>query len=866
MMFSAPLVLAGLALLPLILLLLRLNPPSPRRIRFPPIALLQNLAVLETTPHRLPLWLLLLRGAALFCLILGLAGPVLRPPPLLPGSGPILLVIDNGWAAAAAWPDFMARAGAILDAAQAQHRGIALLATARDAAGQPPRIQGIFTPSAARGLLSAMIPAPWPTDRAGDAQALARVRESTRIYLADATGGPGFDDFLRKLHPSRIYAPPAPAPLLGPLALDARGTLTLHADARAPGSSLLALSARFGILARLPFDASNNATLNLPHALENQIARFTLDGPPTAGGTVLTDASSHFITVALVSESGGAEAPFTGGLYFLRRALPPGTEVLTGTFEAALAAKPNLLILDDLPLGPAQRGAAYAYLQGGGTLLRFAGPLTAAAPDPLTPDPLLAGARHLGGALTWARPEKLGPLPPGTPLSDLKGDPSLTVGQEIIADPATLDPATVWARLEDGTPFILGSTSGPGRLITILTTANTAWSNFALSGLYPVMLARIAALAQGSAPAGALELDLTASLDAFGKLQKPAVKIQLTPRQWRQAFASPQAPPGLYTAGGRIFARNLAAHLGPASKMSLPNAAPLNGSTPARRLGPFLLLLAFLLLALDFWLSLLLRGLLPFRRLALFLLLVLPLQAQAEAAALQTTLGYLPSGDATLDQLTQDGLTQLSADVSTHTSVQLAPPAALDPARDDLAYYPLIYWPITPAAPPPGPAACTALTNYMSHGGLLLIDTPGGDPGTASSGAGFLPGAQAALARDTACLSLPPLEALTQAGVLAHCFYILSNFPGRFTGPVQLAVPAARDADGVTPVIVTANDFAGAWASDSLGLPEQTPIPGGEAQRVLARRFGINLVIYALTGSYKADQIFAASDLDKLAR
>jgi hypothetical protein len=55
-------------------------------------------------------------------------------------------------------------------------------------------------------------------------------------------------------------------------------------------------------------------------------------------------------------------------------------------------------------------------------------------------------------------------------------------------------------------------------------------------------------------------------------------------------------------------------------------------------------------------------------------------------------------------------------------------------------------------------------------------------------------------------------------------------------------------------VIVGGNDWAGAWARDAYGNPEQTPLPDGEAQRVTADRFGTNLVIYALTGSYKADQ------------
>jgi hypothetical protein len=78
------------------------------------------------------------------------------------------------------------------------------------------------------------------------------------------------------------------------------------------------------------------------------------------------------------------------------------------------------------------------------------------------------------------------------------------------------------------------------------------------------------------------------------------------------------------------------------------------------------------------------------------------------------------------------------------------------------------------------------------------------------------------------------------------------------------AIPAARDADGVTPIIVSQNDWAGAWARDVAGDTEETPLPGADNQRIIADRFGINLVIYALTGSYKADQNTVPALLDRL--
>ncbi|MDE2581414.1 MAG: BatA domain-containing protein, partial [Rhodospirillales bacterium] len=129
MLFTAPIVLAAFAVLPLLWWLLRVTPPAPRRQAFPAIRLLHGLIAPEETPARTPWWLLALRLLAASLLILGLAGPVLHPGTALPGHGPVLLVIDNGWAAAADWPARERAAAAVLDRAARAGRGVAVLAT-----------------------------------------------------------------------------------------------------------------------------------------------------------------------------------------------------------------------------------------------------------------------------------------------------------------------------------------------------------------------------------------------------------------------------------------------------------------------------------------------------------------------------------------------------------------------------------------------------------------------------------------------------------------------------------------------------------------------------------------------------------------
>jgi len=864
-MFAAPLALLGLVALPGILLLLRLNPPPARRIAFPPMALLRNLPAAQTTPRGIPLWLLILRIAAATLVILGLAAPSLHQPPALPGDGPVLLVIDNGWASAADWQQRHDAAASLITAAARAGRDIAILATAGDAAGTAPRITGVMTGDAAVQIINAMQPEPWPPDRTADSIALRGAPERTRIYLADGiTDGAGFADFLKILSPTRTLAGPNLPPLLLPPHLGPDGSLIVHLDNPPENARLTATNANGEILASAGFSATGDAAITLPLPIAARITALSLQGPQTAGGTVLLDGTMHAALVGLAAGSNTADLPFLGPLYYIRRALPPGSQVFSGDLASLIGAKVNLIVLADLPLTPPQQVIVRSYIAQGGIVIRFAGPITSADPDPVTPDPLLPGDRRLGGALTWASPESIAPFPPDTAFAGLETDPAVTVSRQILADPTRLAPATIWASLTDGTPLVLGTRIGKGYLISFLTTANADWSNLALYGLFPAMLDRLAGLAEGGAPRPGLVLPLGSALSAFGTLSPATGSIAIPAGRLATTVISPAAPPGLYGEGGVSLALNLGGHIPPPQAAVLPDATPFTGPA-AVNFGPPMIAAALLLLTFDLAISLLRRGLLAIPRLAVLALVLLPLAGHAQSAALQPTLGYLQSDDPATDQMVDDALSYLSAEVSAHTSAQLAAPVGLDPAVDDLSLFPLIYWLIRPDTPAPAPAACAALTSYMSHGGLLVIDTVGGDSGDAGSGAAFSPGTDAALARATACLVLPPLSPLSPADVLAHCFYIIDDFPGRFAGaPVLIAAPAARDADGVTPVIVSQNDWAGAWARDANGTPEQTPIPGGDDQRVIADRFGTNLVIYALTGSYKADQTDVPALLDKL--
>ncbi len=243
----------------------------------------------------------------------------------------------------------------------------------------------------------------------------------------------------------------------------------------------------------------------------------------------------------------------------------------------------------------------------------------------------------------------------------------------------------------------------------------------------------------------------------------------------------------------------------------------------------------------------------------LFVLVAAHPAAAAESPALGTHLAYVVTGDTAVDDVSKSGLSGLSDYVNDHTAAVMAAPAAVLPGRDDLSFYPLIYWPITAGAKA-SPAFTAALNDYMRQGGIVLIDTRGGG----ADGA-FAPGTDAALKRVSEGLDVPQLAPLTTAHVLSHAFYLLSEYPGRYEGAtVWVQQDQDRSNDSVSPVIIGANDWAAAWATDEDGRPLFATIPGGPRQRTLAWRFGVNLVMYALTGNYKGDQVHVPALLERL--
>ena len=248
--------------------------------------------------------------------------------------------------------------------------------------------------------------------------------------------------------------------------------------------------------------------------------------------------------------------------------------------------------------------------------------------------------------------------------------------------------------------------------------------------------------------------------------------------------------------------------------------------------------------------------------------------ADALYAANQTVLAYVETGNARVDAVSAAGLNGLSRALFDRTAIEPAEPVAVDiETRRPLALpVPLLADHREPgAALGRGGGAAQRLPALRRHDPVRHPDADLG--GALGRHHAERPGAAA----DRLRLDVPPLEPVPHDHVLTRTFYLLQDFPGRWANsPVWVeASPAPEEVegmpfrnlnDGVTPVVIGGNDWAAAWAVQESGQP-MFPVGrgiAGERQRELALRFGVNLIMYVMTGNYKSDQVHVPALLDRL--
>ena len=410
------------------------------------------------------------------------------------------------------------------------------------------------------------------------------------------------------------------------------------------------------------------------------------------------------------------------------------------------------------------------------------------------------------------------------------------------------------------------------------------------------------------------------TLDGLANLQAPPPNAQAIPAgKFDTTKPSAEHPPGYYGAGANPKALNIATEdtnlkpLPPLPSGTIVSGYASSESTPMK---PWLLAAALALVFLDVLAVLFLQGLgaamfgsktsahkhaassIIFALIATASIHILAppalaqtpsdtvvnsaqqnraLDSNAKQATAKVTLGYVLTGDAQTDATSFSGLSGLGRILTRRTSVTPGAPVGVDITKDEVAFYPVLYWPIVGETETLGEKALAKIDAYMKQGGMIIFDTK--DFGSAPANSlSFGRNRQTPLQKLLGKLDIPRLEPVPPGHVLTKSFYLLHDFPGRWAGG-QLWVEAGYGAadiedganptrttrtDGVTSIMITSNDLAAAWALDERGRPLYPTVSTNIRQREMAFRTGVNIVMHALTGNYKADQVHVPSLLQRL--
>ncbi|NCC21724.1 MAG: DUF4159 domain-containing protein [Alphaproteobacteria bacterium] len=898
--FVNPWILAGLAALPVLWFLLRVTPPAPKLILLPTARFLDGLVPARKTPSKTPWWILLLRLLIAALVILALAHPVLNRAQTLQGAGPLRIVVDNGWESAQTWAGQTAAAIEMIAQASRENREVWITTTAPDPANEGKPINlGPLSAGEAGARLKGLSPLPWPADYE-TAAALVKKRAPTisteTHWLGTGLGGNGFRALVTALQSGGQldYVRPAPEDLPVLLVPYAPGNGAIGASVHAPAGitpglplGIQVLSASGQVLDSTtvvlePGKLPVKATFDLPPELRRDVHRIRISSRDGAGAIHHLGVGDSYAAAGIITGGGEDEtAPLTESTYYLERGLEPFADVRTGNAADLIREKASILFLPDTgSITASDLNRLEDWIRGGGLLVRFAGPDMAASDtsDILAPVQLRLGGRAMEGSLSWDKPASLAPFPETSPFFGIDIPPDVVVRRQVLAEPSPELDEKTWARLEDGTPLITAETRGDGVLVLVHTTAGPDWSDLPLSGLYVHLLKRLVDISSNPQAATKVEgtLQPLSIMDGFGRLVTPPPSTAPIPSgDFEGVVPGPRHPPGIYGRAGYQLALNLGERLDmipPSAQLPTSVSERHYGRDYERDLRPALLLAAAGLFLFD-WLLMLLLGVglaNLLRHPAASVLVLAAVSCLSPSASAQTDaelagalyLAYVKTGDPQVDRTSESGLRNLATVMAARTSAEPVGVVAVTPESKSLPFFPLVYWPVTPDQSALSEEAQRNVQAYLDRGGTILFDTRDrhyarGDFATTRNGE--------SLRALTASLDIPALTPMPKEHVLTRSFYLLDSMPGRYEGgTIWVEERSTAGRDGVSSIIIGGHDWAGAWATERSGSTFSPHLSGGPRQQEMAFRFGVNLLMYALTGNYKADQVHVPHILRRL--
>ena len=898
-----PSALWALITIPVLWFVLKMYPPSPKNIFFPPIQFLNNLGKKEETSSSTPIWLLIYRILIILIIIFAFANPVYNPAQFFSKNGPFIILVDNGWPTSVNWEKRKDKIFEFIDIADQKNLPVILVPTTKKDISSD-KIE-LMSPVDARSKLETLSPNPWPSELDYVNKILSRLpldQNYNLVWLWDGINHDTQEKYQRLVYRLNDLGTLKIINYLNDLSTKVISNVKRTRDdilnveiIRSLGTIeeniyIRALGANGEILVRKKtlFNLGNRKTkidIQLPSKIMNELSYLKIENVNSAGSIYLLDEKWKKRNVGIFGDKSLFRTqPLLSPIYYLDRALKPFSEIKLGELKNLINKNISVIFLPGIgKIDNENTNNLKKWISKGGILVRFAGPNLMASNNDLLPVTLrTSNSRSLGGALSWEKLAQIKSFNKESPFYGIKIQNDIFIRNQVIAEPSPALASRTWASLEDGTPLVTALKIEKGWNILFHVTANADWSNLPLSGTFVEILEKIISLSFSSNRSLNSEiLPPYRLLDGFGRLTDPypySAPINLDEEKISITYSN---SPGFY--GNDLYRR--AINLGKYIKnleplvVTFPEKVSYENTIPDKSLylKSWLMIISLILIFLDYFLSLLIRGRLkinkiPFSKILkinTILLLIFTtclsnndIYADDKLSSLQPQLGYIETNNIEIDRISQEGLRTLGKVLETRTSILLGPPKKINITKDSISFLPLIYWPISSDSKTISEQSLLKIKNYIENGGLLVFDTRDANPSSIVKNE--VTDEQKVLKEILRPFDLPALIPIPGDHVLRRSFYLLNEFPGRWTGEkLWVEATAENSRDGVSSIIIGRHDWAAAWAKIN-NKPIFVVVPGGEKQREYSYRFGINLVMYAMTGNYKADQVHIKSILRRL--
>lgn len=870
--FLSPIALFVLAALPIIYIVSRFIPNTPKKINFGAVFILKNISAPRPIPKHAPLWLKILRLIMAGCFIVACAMPILQNPNSAKIiSKNILLVIDDDVANANEFAQIKSELKNYIDIESAKNNALKIIVQNCNSEILNPFDNSQNT----KNYLDTLIPKPVICNRENYLKTLGKINENLRvIYIANNINGQNDDKFFETLNKISngdliIRRPNNNFAIIESANIEKNG-IRLNVISNGQFSQRITI---FGENSKILIGNNVHNGENFIEISQNILRSaqyLKIDGQNNAAATYIIDAFNRRPLV-LTPKANPSDAPLLSDANFINSAIEIIGDVKNYDGKIDLKAAPNAIVFGDTEnFDDAQTNALTQYLRNGGTIIRFLGPKSLSkeespfftAPINLTPHILSTGfaVENLS----------IAPLPKNSIFSDIELPQKINIGQSILFKSANNDAKTL-INLSDGAPLLSMREIGDGKLYMFHTSAAPIWSDIGLSNLQLAFLKRIIMQTSAKAiPANTLEANAilrpTIVIDANGQLSKNTngIKPFITPITNQTKVDNDHAA-GIYEGNGATLVINAGTNIKDLKQQNFPKYQDFKSDTKSFALYSYILFFGFILFLIDNMILNLPR--INFRKASgivtglILIGFLIPHQTIAQTKTQDKSddikLTYIITADNNTNEQAKSGLNGISQILRRRTNIEPSGVIGLDPEKDELAKHPIIYWLLPKNSQSLTSEAVQNLNKYMQNGGILFIDTRGlsMEPKRA----------QDILKTAVNGLKIPPLEKVPPNHVLRKTFYILQNFPGFYSNAglwVQSDATTNYSAnDGVSPIIISNGDLARAWA-------QKSPDNGFDAinddfAHELSLRVGINIYLYALTGQYKADQVHVRSLLER---